>query len=135
MREVRITKEMRYPQRKVDGMNHGLNLPKHMAEHVYMFRGESVPIRILTRAFMMDDLIDWFGKDFSILSQKEDEIIVRISCNEDSFFYWAMQYGTSVEVLAPASLRNRLAEASENMALKYRRQVDGQVDGTDTGNA
>ena len=94
-----------------------------------------MPIRILTRAFMMDDLIDWFGKDFSILSQKEDEIIVRISCNEDSFFYWAMQYGISVEVLAPASLRNRLAEASENMALKYRRQVDGQVDGTGTGNA
>ena len=40
MQEVRITKEMRYPQRKVNGMNHGLNLPKHMAEHIYMFRRE-----------------------------------------------------------------------------------------------
>lgn len=128
MRDVEITKEMRYPQRKVDGMNHGLNLPKHMAEHVYMFRGESVPIRIRTTAGMMDNLVDWFGKEFSIMSRDGENIEVRIRCNEDSFFFWAMQYGTSIEVLSPATLRNRLAEAAENMVEKYRRQITEPAD-------
>ena len=122
MRDVQITDEPRYPQRKVDGMSHGLNLPKHMAEHVYMFRGESVPIRIRTGVGMMDSLIDWFGKDFSIMRRDGDSMEVRILCSEDSFFYWAMQYGTSIEVLAPASLRGRLARAAEEMVSKYRRQ-------------
>ena len=123
MRDVQITKEMRYPQRKVDGMRNGLNLPKHMAEHVFMFRGESIPIRIRTKADMMDNLIDWFGKEFSIISQEGDEITARIKCNEDSFFYWAMLYGTSIEVISPASLRSRLVDASEEMAEKYRRSI------------
>lgn len=124
MRDVQITKEMRYPQRKVEGMRNGLNLPKHMAEHVFMFRGESIPIRVRTKADMMDNLIDWFGKEFSIISQEDDEITARIKCNEDSFFYWAMLYGTSIEVVSPASLRSRLADASEKMAEKYRRSVN-----------
>ena len=32
------------PMKNMKGLEHGLNLPKHMAEHVYMFTGESVPV-------------------------------------------------------------------------------------------
>ena len=39
------------------------------------------------------------------------------------FIYWAMLYGTSIEVISPASLRGRLADASEEMAEKYRRSI------------
>ena len=127
MRDVEVTKEPRFPLRKVSGMNHGLNLPKQMAEHVYMFRGESVPIRIRTKTAMMDDLIDWFGKDFSILNQKNDEMTVRLRCNENSFFYWALQYGQQVEVLSPDSLRERLAGALKSMLEKYRQKDPDQI--------
>ena len=124
MRDVVVTDEMRFPARKVKGLNRGMELPRHMAENVYMFRGESVPIKIRTKEYMMDDLIDWFGKDFAIMSRKGDEMVVRIRCNEDSFFYWAMQYGTSVEVLTPETLRCRLAKTAESMVEKYTRQAD-----------
>lgn len=68
---------------------------------------------------MMDDLIDWFGKDFSIMSRNGDEIVVRIKCNEDSFFYWALHYSMHVEVLSPDTLRERLRKVAEEMVKKY----------------
>lgn len=32
------------PMKKVKGLENGLNLPKHMAEHIYMFTGESAAV-------------------------------------------------------------------------------------------
>ena len=119
MRNVEIAEEMRFPARKVKGLKRGMELPRHMAENVYMFRGESVPVKIRTKEYMMDDLIDWFGKDFSIMSRNGDEIVVRIKCNEDSFFYWALQYSMHVEVLSPDTLRERLRKVAEEMVKKY----------------
>lgn len=124
MRDVEITKDRRFPIRKVKGMERGLNLPKHMAEHVYMFRGQSVPIKIRTKAYRMDDLVDWFGKDFTIMKSEGDDIIVRLHCNEESFFYWALQYGMTAEVLKPDTLRERLAEATKAMSEKYQKPAE-----------
>lgn len=33
---------------KVSGLEKGFNLPKHMAEHIYMFCGESIPVKVRT---------------------------------------------------------------------------------------
>ena len=46
-----------------------LNLPKHMAEHIYMFSGKSIRVKFWTHDFMMNCLVDWFGKDFHILKK------------------------------------------------------------------
>ena len=89
-------------QNQVMGLEQGLNLPKHMAEHIYMFSGPSVRVKLLAPKTMMDELIDWLGKEFKA-SEIEDkkQILVTLRCNEDSMFYWALQYGPYVEVLEP----------------------------------
>ena len=54
------------------------------------------------------------------MDKKDNEqILVRIKCNEQAFFYWALQYGMYVEVVEPVSLRNKLAEAVRSMDEKY----------------
>lgn len=60
--------------KEIPGLEHGLDLPKHMAEHVYMFRGKSIPVRLKTTLTMLDDLIDWFGKNIKILNKDGDDI-------------------------------------------------------------
>ena len=119
MRDVEILQDERYPSGNVEQLREGINLSQHMAEHVYMFRGNSVPIKIKATTDRMDDLVDWFGKDFSILDNDGKSITVRLHCNEDSFFFWALQYGLTVEVLEPASLRERIKEAVNVMHEKY----------------
>ena len=108
------------PIKEVEGLENGFNLPKHMAEHTYLFCGESVPVKLKTSVSMMNDLIDWFGKEFSIIEKKDDEIVVSVKCNYNAMFYWALQYGSKVEVLAPMELRQELATTIQNMNNKYK---------------
>ena len=109
-------------QNQVLGMEQGLNLPKHMAEHIYMFSGESVAINILVDESVISELVDWFGKDFSVIEKRRDnQDLIRLKCNEQAFFYWALQYGPYVEVLEPVTLRSKIAEAVREMNEKYNR--------------
>lgn len=121
MTEVRIIDEKIKPMKQVKGLENGLNLPKHMAEHIYMFSGESVNIKLKTADYMMDDLVDWFGNDIRVTKQKDDQIVVRLNCNENAMRYWALQYGPYVEVLEPKSLRNQIREDINKMAEKYKK--------------
>ena len=68
---------------------------------------------------MMDDLIDWFGKDFSIVSKSDDLMEIRVIVNEMAMFYWALQYGTEVEVKSPERLREKIRSAVNEMVEKY----------------
>ncbi len=119
MTDVKMLDEKVKPMKKIPELAGGLNLPKHMAEHIYMFGGPSVAVYLKTTADMMTELVDWFGTDFTITKQKGDEITVRLTCNENAMHYWALQYGAYVEVMKPESLRNRLREDVEAMYRKY----------------
>ena len=117
--DCRMLDEAAKPQKKVKGLENGLNLPKHMAEHIYLFCGESIPVVLEAEDGMTDDIIDWFGKDFRILSQKDGKIKLRVNCNENAMFYWALQYGAYVEVLEPKNLRDKVKNAVAEMNQKY----------------
>ena len=117
---VKILDEKVKPQKAIKDFSQGFSLPKHMAEHIYMFSGPSVRVKLLAPADMMNELIDWLGKDFVVRKSDNDEkIIITLNCNEESMFYWALQYGPYVEVLEPESLRRRIAESVKKMAKKY----------------
>lgn len=117
---VKILNDKVKPQKAIKDFSHGFSLPKHMAEHIYMFSGPSVRVKLLAPADMMNELIDWLGKDFIVRKADNDEkIIITLNCNEESMFYWALQYGPYVEVLEPESLRSRIAESIKKMAKKY----------------
>jgi predicted DNA-binding transcriptional regulator YafY len=120
MTYVTILNEKAKPQKEVKDFAQGFNLPKHMAEHIYMFSGPSVPVRLRTDESMMNELVDWLGKDFRVKKMGETgNIEISLNCNEDPMFYWAMQYGPYVEIMEPVSLRKRIADAVIYMAGKY----------------
>lgn len=121
MTDVQILDEKVKPHKEIRDFKNGFSLPKHMAEHIYMFSGESERVKLLAPATMMDELIDWLGKDFTVRkTDDEDEIEITLNCNVDSMFYWALQYGPYVEILEPIDLRNRIAKAVRDMADKYK---------------
>ncbi len=120
MTDVRILDEKVKPMSKVPELEKGLNLPKHMAEHFYMFSGESVSAKIKTTPDMMSELVDWFGTDFRIIEKCEDYIVFKVKCNCSALRFWSLQYGPYVEVLEPEALRNTIREDVVAMAEKYK---------------
>ena len=122
--QVKILDEPVKPMKQVHGLEQGLNLPKHMAEHIYMFSGQSVRVKLRTDSDTVSELIDWFGKDFRITEESDGKILVSLLINEQAMFYWALQYGPYVEVLEPESLRSKLRDAVAKMNEKYERKND-----------
>ncbi len=120
MTDVRILDEKAKPMKQIPELKGGLNLPKHMAEHIYMFSGESIPVKLETTEDMMQDLVDWFGNDFRVEKIGGGKIRARVICNASAMRYWALQYGPYVEVVEPKSLRKELKKDISDMMKKYR---------------
>ena len=55
--DVRILDAGRKPMKKVKGLENGLNLSKHMTEHMYMFGGDSVRILMKAQKGLINDLV------------------------------------------------------------------------------
>ena len=96
-----------------------LNLPKHMAEHIYMFSGESSRVTMRIDKFLVNDVVDWFGKDVSFYDETEDKVTASVIVNLKAMRYWAMQYANYVEVLKPAKLREQIKVDLRNAMGKY----------------
>ena len=116
---VEVLEDRVKPMKEVKGLENGLNLPKHMAEYIYLFCGESVPVKLRCSTGSIDTLVDWFGKDIKILEEKDGQILVRVVCSEYAIHYWALQYGPYFEVIEPKAVRDRLREDINKMAEKY----------------
>lgn len=87
-------------------------MSKHTVEHIYMFSGSSVPVRVLKEESMMNEVIDRLGKDLSIgKTDAPGQMEGRFNCKEDSMFYRALQYGSYVEVLKPKNLSVRIKKS------------------------
>lgn len=107
------------PQKTVQGLEHGLNLPKHMAEHLYMFPGESGPVTFRMKKHILNDVIDWFGTDVSFSDESDDEVTARVEVNLRAMKLWAIQYVPYVKVLSPQSLTDEVKKSLQVALNQY----------------
>lgn len=120
MTNVKILEQRAKAKKEIVEFAKGYNLPKHMAEHIYMFGGESVKVKFHTQESMMSEMIDWFGKDFRVRRlDNRGEIEITVNCNKNAIFFWALQYGPYVEIVEPEDIRNRIKKCIIEMYKKY----------------
>lgn len=117
--DIRLLKTPVKPIRSLPEAKAGLDLPKHMAEHVYMFPGKAKRVTFRAKKYLMNDLVDWFGTDLFISDETEDEITVSVTVNLNAMRLWALQYALHVRVLEPESLREQLKEDVHRAAENY----------------
>lgn len=116
---IKILNENQKSMKEVKGLEQGLNLPQHMAEHIYMYTGESDAVSLRFKKDLLNEFIDWFGTDnIKFSDQTEDELTVRVIVNRIAMRKWALQYALHVRVLSPESLvdeiKNDINQAREN---------------------
>ena len=107
------------PAREVPALKNGFDLPKHMAENIYMFGGEIIRVKFLAKRYIVKDILDWFGYDVRLWENDDESVIVEVKVSEQAMLYWALQYGEHIEMLEPDSLRTRVGAAARNIADKY----------------
>jgi len=116
---VKILDEKIKPSNEVSDCRNGFNLPKHMAEHMYMFSGRSVTATMDIPSGMMNEMVDWFGKDFTIFSDNDDVMRITVKCNRQALIYWSLQYGAYATVVAPQDLRQEIKNIINDMQKRY----------------
>lgn len=113
------------PMAQVKGLENGLELPTHLAEHLYMFSGEAGPVSFRAKKAVMGDLVDWFGNGFTVSEESDTEVTVRLRVNYEAMKYWAMQYACFVTVLSPESLVDSIRQNLLKAYARYLENSDG----------
>ncbi len=106
------------PVKPLDSVN-GLDLSKHMAEHLYMFTGNTIHVKFRANRYIINDIIDYFGTDAVFSDINENDMLVTVNFNEEDMFKWAVQFGDHAVIIEPASLRQKVYEALKLAVEKY----------------
>ena len=75
-------------------------------------------IELLTGKSIIDQIVDWFGYDIQITPQGE-KVRVSVKSSPTAMLYWALQFAEHVEILSPASLREKIHTILQNVCKKY----------------
>lgn len=105
--------------REVIGFENGLDLPRHMAEHIYMQSGKSEFVIFKIPLRHIDEVMDWFDGDVKFSEETENDVTVSVKVNRNAMKYWAIQYSTFVEVLSPLDLREEIGGTLAAAAKRY----------------
>jgi len=116
---IKINERPIKPIQKVAEFKDGVDISKYINEHIYMFGGEACNITLkLNDKAVINDLIEWFGKDVSI-RDRDNSVYASFKTNKQSFIYWALQYGENIEVIEPRELREDIKQVLKNLLEKY----------------
>lgn len=106
--------------REVPGYESGIDYKKISTTMPYMYTDDPERIEFISHADIMDQIIDWFGKDINIQKTNDpNKVIVSVWASPNAMEHWAMQYLTYVEVLTPTHLRARIKSNLAEAMQKY----------------
>lgn len=87
-----------------EAIERNLNLKEYMAEHIYMFAGDSVHARFRIPHAMIGDVIDVFGQDIRFMDETDTHVTVLAYVNEQAMLQYAKSFAPDVVVLGPEKL-------------------------------
>ena len=102
--DITVTDENARPMTEIKGLEHGLDLPKHLAEHVNMLIGESVHVSFWFDRGTLNEIMDTFGNDILFTQETDSRVKATVYVNEQAMRTWAEQHPTTVQVISPESL-------------------------------
>lgn len=110
------------PISEVEGFEDGINYKNLTTAMPYMFSDTPENIEILAVEWIIDQVIDWFGKDIRIdKTETQDLYKITLKSSPMAMLFWAMQYTDECEVIKPVALRERIKETINKAKEKYER--------------
>ena len=106
--DIELLDKNRTPIKLVKGFESGIDYKRFSSSMPYMFFDEPVIVEFIANDWVIDQILDWFGKDIKIEEQIDGRFLIKVKASINAMEYWAMQYLNAVEVLAPLELCERL---------------------------
>ena len=108
------------PMKQVEELKNGLDLPRHMAEHIYMFADKTERVTFRAKKYIVTEIIDWFGKDVKFSDETDDEVTAEVRVSRMAMKFWAMQYAEHITVLSPENLVEDIKNSLQKAVEKYK---------------
>ena len=109
------------PIRSVKGYENGIDYKQIASTMPYMYTDKPEHIEFIADEYIVDQIVDWFGKDIrmSVLPDNEKKVKVELISSPNAMEHWALQYLNHVEVIKPENLRGKIVESINNATKKY----------------
>ena len=119
IKDIKIINENAKDINSLNSSQEKFDIAKYVNENIYMHSGDSVLVKLkLENESAINDCIDWFGDNIKI-NKVNDEIFAEVVVNENAIVYWALQYGSKVEVIEPLSVREKIVKELSKINIKY----------------
>lgn len=117
---IRIFKKAATNIRTISGFENGIDFKRFSTAMPYMFADQPERVDFLAESWVLDQVIDWFGKDIRITAtESEKKFRVSVVSTPNAMEYWALQYSGAVEILFPTSFRERIKKKLEEALVRY----------------
>lgn len=118
---MRIYDKPLTPITSVKGYENGVDFKQIASTMPYMYTDTPERIEFIADAFIVDQIVDWFGKDIrmSTLPDDDKKVMVTLIASPNAMEHWALQYLNHVEVTKPESLRNKIRKDLNDGIGKY----------------
>ena len=112
---MRIYDKPATPITSVKGYENGLDFKQIVSTMPYMYTDAPERICFVADESIVDQIVDWFGKEIrmSRIPEREGKVEVTLMASPNAMEYWALQYLGHVEITSPETLRKRILSSLE----------------------
>ena len=105
-----ITETKLVPVTSVEGYESGINYKELSTALPYMYTDKPEWVEFSAESYIIDQVIDWFGKDIRISKYGDDDKQIKVSVRVSpmAMEHWAMQYINHVKIVSPQSLVEKI---------------------------
>ena len=109
------------PITSVKGYENGIDFKQIASTMPYMYTDTPERIEFIAEEWIVDQIVDWFGRDIKMSKLPDDDkkVKVELVASPNAMEHWALQYLNYVEVTKPESLREKIKEALIQASKKY----------------
>ena len=90
---------------------------------LFMYAGHSGMVTFRCKESVLDQMIDLFGPETSILSQADGTFLINVRTTDTGAIFLAQQYMDAIELLKPEELRDRFLNILKEAYDRYQKQT------------
>lgn len=115
-----MTDKKATPLRSLEGYKNGIDYKQLSSSMPYLYSGDIKPVEFKADACIVDDIVEWFGRDAIITDNGDGTVKVSVRVSLGAMEHWAMQYINYVEIITPTELREAIKKSIKDAGKKYR---------------
>lgn len=98
-------------------------LEDYVKKLIYGYSGNRITLTLKTKEYMIDDLIERFGKDIHV-ENKKDYVLATVNTNlSEGLYFWLLQFGKNVTVISPEEVRDEVIKRLWKIYRNYKEET------------